>query len=134
MNNEKIQAIGENSSTCANHNHESRLGARVTIAAEALAGLINDSAEFQNYLCHAQALRADTEAQNLLRQLNGYAPEDGSWRSATELQAHLDALPVMQAFRRAETSLFTLIQQVEGTISQSAGFAFADHARSAACG
>ncbi len=105
----------------------------VVEAAEALACLLADTEELQNFVRQARAVRLDVEVNRFLRVINGYPDADVSQPAPVNvLEERLEELPVVQEYRQAERAAHEIFSAVEEAISGVAGFAFAEHARSCA--
>lgn len=103
-------------------------------AAETLASLLVDTVEFQNYLRLERAMHLDEDVQSILARLNGYDGEEVTEASDLKsLEEQLEALVVMREYRQAELAAHKIFAAVEKAISEAAGVAFAEHARSSAC-
>lgn len=103
---------------------------RVMAAAEKLAFLLVETAEYQAFARASHAVQFDQEVSSLVNQLNGCRGE----AEAAETQARLEALPVVQAYRQAEAAIRALLGAVDGAISEAAGVDFAVNAAASACG
>ncbi len=116
----------------------------VVEAAEALACLLADTEELQNFVRQSRAVRLDGEVNAFLRLMNGNPeaeldaeldadlPQPASVEVAATLEERLERLPVVQEYRQAERAARGVFAAVEEAISGAAGFAFAEHARSCA--
>ena len=109
--------------------------ANTTEAAERLAGLLVDTPEFQNFLRLARAINLDQEVRELDRVIHSqemyFDPDPADGPSLEALEAQLEALPLVRAYRQAEQTLSALFSAVNEVVSQAAGVAFAENARCA---
>ncbi|MCE1252488.1 MAG: YlbF family regulator [Anaerolineae bacterium] len=106
-------------------------------AAENLAVLIEQSAEYQEFVRMAQTVNADEDVKRLILEIRSSQMVDGSVDGAgrlDQLQVELEALPVVQTYRRAEGTVKEMLQQVDAIVSQSSGISFAMNARVNSCG
>ncbi len=112
------------------------VAAEVVEAAESLACLLTDRAEFQNFLRLARAVRLDQDVAEILSQMNEYPAPGGDGSAAPDeaLEDRLEALPVVRGYRAAEQSARATFTAVEQAISAAAGVAFAENAKASACG
>ncbi len=112
----------------------------VVKAAEALACLLADTVELQNFVRQARAVRLDDEVNEFLRLMNEYPEAEldaelhqpASLEVAAALEERLEQLPVVREYRQAERAARGVFAAVEEAISGAAGFAFAEQARSCA--
>lgn len=100
---------------------EAVLPREVERAAERLACLLVDTDEFQRFARAGFALRRDSEASDILRQVDGAG-------SRRELSRRLESLPVMVAYRGAEQATQALFSAADAAISAAAGLPFAENA------
>lgn len=111
--------------------------ATVTLAAEKLACLLVDTPEFQTFVQSARTVNLDQQVSELVQAINArrmeYAFRADDSAPVEALHAQLEALPVIQEYRAAESAVRELFNAVDGLISQQAGVEFAVNAR-AACG
>lgn len=111
--------------------------ARVFLALGELAGVIKKQPEYASLVEHYQTMRSDSEAQQMLRELQawqrrGVLPEDEE-----DFQGRLEefyARPSVTDYYTAESALKDLLKQVDTTISDTAGIDFAANARRSCCG
>ena len=101
-----------------------------------LADLLVQSPEYQEFVRLTQALNLDPEVIRLSKEIRNrqmvYAGDGGKTKEA--LQAEMEALPAVQAYRAAETAVRDLFHSVDQVISAAAGVAFAANAKPKACG
>lgn len=103
-------------------------------AAETLACMLLDAAEFQNYVRLERAMHLDEDVMTILARLNGYDEEEVTEASNFKaLEDQLEALPVVREYRQAELAARAIFSAVEEAIIGAAGVAFAEHARPSAC-
>jgi cell fate (sporulation/competence/biofilm development) regulator YlbF (YheA/YmcA/DUF963 family) len=126
-------------SACSINGPGGHLSETAADAAERLGALLSESPTFQQFLRAAGALRMDAEANHLIQQLNeqAYLYDPSATHAAAEaqaLEAQLNALPLVQEYRKAEAAARTLFQMVDAAISTSVGVAFAENAKPSACG
>lgn len=98
---------------------------------DALACLLTDLPEFQNYLRLDRAVRLDAEVSSLRDQLSSAMLP---LQEQDALEKQLDALPLLQEYRRSQQAVREIFAAVDAVISQSAGLSFAENARSAGFG
>jgi cell fate (sporulation/competence/biofilm development) regulator YmcA (YheA/YmcA/DUF963 family) len=111
------------------------VSAEVTQAAEALACLLTDVPEFQDFLRLARTVRLDGEVNEIVARMNGYAGEpEAEQNDEGALEESLEALPVVREYRQSEVATRAVFRAVEEAISKAAGVPFAEHARPKACG
>jgi cell fate (sporulation/competence/biofilm development) regulator YlbF (YheA/YmcA/DUF963 family) len=96
---------------------------RLVQSLESLADAIEGSDEFQAFVCLAQQVNedeavADTLEQIRLRHANYSQSQNG------ELVVALENLPVMRAYRQAETDLRALCAEVDHLVSAEAGMTY----------
>ncbi len=105
----------------------------VVEAAEALACLLADTDELQNFVRQARSVRLDGEVNEFLCLINGYPEADLPQPASVKvLEKRLERLPVVQEYRQAEHAARGVFAAVEEVISGAAGFAFVEQARSCA--
>jgi cell fate (sporulation/competence/biofilm development) regulator YmcA (YheA/YmcA/DUF963 family) len=105
-------------------------------AADRLSTLFVQTPEFQEFTRLAHLINLDPDVKQILleirRQQMLYAePQE---KSAETLQAELESLPAVQAYRSAEAAVKNLIRAVDQTISAAAGVEFAPNALRSGCG
>lgn len=112
---------------------------QISSAAERLANLLVDTPVFQAFVKRSYAVRQDMNVNEILNEMNARAQnfDPSATHAAAEtgsLEAQLEALPVVVAFREAEAAVQELFRMVDDLISESAGgIAFAENAKPAAC-
>jgi len=109
---------------------------QVEDAAGRLACLLAENETFQNFVRLARAVRLDGEVVALVNKINDqvYAnnPFAGDGSQSDELEARLEAMPLIREYRSAESAARELFRAVDQAISGVVGIAFAENARS--CG
>jgi len=105
-------------------------------AAENLACLLIDTAEFQNYIRLARAVNLDPVVSELVEklhvlQMSYFISTDSEGHTIEDLTQSIENLPVMQDYRKAESAVQEMFYSVDQIISQEAGVDFAANARSA---
>lgn len=105
-------------------------------AAEKLACLLVQTTEFQTFMRSAQVVRMDRDVNGLVNRINGYPAfeSDEAPVTAEVLQEQLEGMPVVQSYRRSESTIRAIFGSVDETISTLAGIPFAANAKSAGCG
>ncbi len=108
---------------------------QIQAAAERLACLLTDTAEFQNFVRLARGIRIDQEVSEILFEMDALGEDDHYQKGATRtLQTRLEALPIMRSYRQAEEAARVTFTAVDDIISDAAGLAFAEFAQSSGCG
>lgn len=97
-------------------------------SSDALACLLTDLPEFQNYLRLDRAVRLDETVSSLRAQLSDARL---SLQEQEALEKRLEALPLLQEYRRSQQAVRDAFAAVETVISQAAGLSFAENARPA---
>lgn len=118
------------------------LEAQVSQKAQTLGALLKETVEFQAFLRASQAIETDALVQELLKQIESHRSalqwglgDRASHRAALrKLQAQLEALPSVQAYRQAERAVRDLFHAVDALIGEAAGVEFAVNARRSCCG
>lgn len=116
--------------------------AQVSQRSQRLGALLRETAEFQAFLRASQEIEGDTLIQKLLEQMEshrsalqwGLGDQAGHRAALRKLQAQLEALPSVQAYRQAERAVRDLFHAVDALISEAAGVKFAVNARRSCCG
>jgi cell fate (sporulation/competence/biofilm development) regulator YlbF (YheA/YmcA/DUF963 family) len=109
---------------------------KIGASAGQLAKLLQETAEFQEWLRLARLVNLDPEVSRLVQQIRRResiygGDEEGA--SIEELLAQLEALPAYQAYAKAENLARDLFQSVDQVISAAAGLDFAANARRKGC-
>ncbi len=109
---------------------------QVMAAAEKLASLLAETAEYQAFVRASRAVQFDAEVGSLVSRLNGYPgfDVDESIEPQDVLKERLESLLVVQEYRQAETAIRGLFSAVDSAISASAGVDFVANAAASACG
>jgi cell fate (sporulation/competence/biofilm development) regulator YmcA (YheA/YmcA/DUF963 family) len=101
-----------------------------------LALLLMQTPEYQDFFRLAQSINLDPEVKRISKEIRSrqmvYA--DGEGTTVDTLQAELENLPAVQAYRAAEAAVRDLFHSVDQVISTAAGVAFAANAQPKACG
>ena len=108
-------------------------------AADRLAGLLAQAPEYRELVRLADLIHLDPDVQRVTTEMRARMMglgEVGSQGidSIDDLRDELEALPAVQAFRRAEAAVRALFKAVEQAISAGAGLAFAPNAQRSGCG
>jgi cell fate (sporulation/competence/biofilm development) regulator YlbF (YheA/YmcA/DUF963 family) len=111
-------------------------------AARALGKVLSDIPEYQAFLKALQEVNNNAEVQRLSVKIREHniALQWGKGdllehQAATEtLQAELESLPSLRAYRQAEEAITRLFHAVDEVISQAAGVPFAANAKRSGCG
>lgn len=105
-------------------------------SANRLAALLTQTPEYQEFIRLARLIRLDPDVKRLSIEIRDrqmyYAKPEG--KSVEALEAELEELPAVQAYRKAESAIKTLLQSVDQLISSGAGVAFAANAIKSGCG
>lgn len=110
-------------------------------AAQALGGLLRQAPEYEAFLKALKAVNSDPTVQKLGAQMRAHQNalqwgRDDRGQQATELKRlglEMEALPLVKAYRQAETEVQRLFRAVDEIISQEAGVAFAVNAKRGGC-
>jgi cell fate (sporulation/competence/biofilm development) regulator YlbF (YheA/YmcA/DUF963 family) len=101
-----------------------------------LANLLAQTAEYQEFVLQAQSLDLDPEVKRISKEIRNrqmvYA--EGMGKTIQALQAELETMPAVQAYRTAETAVRDLFHSVDQVISAAAGVDFGANAQPKACG
>jgi cell fate (sporulation/competence/biofilm development) regulator YmcA (YheA/YmcA/DUF963 family) len=118
------------------------LGTKTNQAARAVGELLRHTPEYEAFLKTLKAVNDNPDVQrisnqirihqNALRWFQGDLTEHEA--SLTSLETELEALPVIQDYRRAESSVSRMFAEVDSIISQAAGVPFAANAGRSGCG
>ncbi len=105
-------------------------------SADRLAALIGQTPEYQEFIRLARLIHLDPDVKRLSVEIRNrqmvYADPDGGPFEA--LQAELDSLPAILAYRKAEAAVKHLLHSVDQVISAAAGVDFAQNAVKSGCG
>ena len=113
---------------------------QISGAAERLACILIENPVFQEFVRMSHSVRQDAQVNAILNEMNAraYASDPTATHAAAasgSLEAQLEALPAVVAFRKAEAAAQELFRAVDDVISEAAGgIAFAENAKPAACG
>jgi cell fate (sporulation/competence/biofilm development) regulator YlbF (YheA/YmcA/DUF963 family) len=101
-----------------------------------LAYLLAQAPEYLEFMRLAQTINVDPEVERISKEIRNrqmvYA--EGMGKTIEALQAELETLPAVRAYRTAETAVKELFHSVDQVISAAAGVEFAANAQSKACG
>jgi cell fate (sporulation/competence/biofilm development) regulator YlbF (YheA/YmcA/DUF963 family) len=101
-----------------------------------LASLLLQTREYQEFIRLAQSIDLEPDVKRIALEIRNsqmfYADAEGP--SIEALQAEMEALPAVQAYRKAEAAVKRLFQAVDQVISAAAGVEFAPNALHSACG
>lgn len=110
-------------------------------AARALGNLLAQLPEYRAFLEALKAVNNDPTVQKLSNQMRARQSAIQWGRDVVQnaaelerLQAELEAMPVVQAYRRAEEAARVLFLAVDEIISREAGVDFAANAKRSCCG
>jgi cell fate (sporulation/competence/biofilm development) regulator YlbF (YheA/YmcA/DUF963 family) len=120
----------------------SLIEAQVSQRAQTLGALLRETVEFRAFLQASQGIEENALVQKLLEQIESHRSalqwglgDTAEHRAALrKLQAQLEALPSVQAYRQAERVVRDLFRAVDALISEAAGVDFAVNARRSCCG
>lgn len=120
----------------------SLIEAQVSQRVQTLGAHLRETVEFQAFLRASQEIEGDALVQKLLEQIESHRSalqwglgDAAEHRAALrKLQAQLEALPSVQAYRQAERAVRDLFRAVDALISEAAGVDFAVNARRSCCG
>ena len=96
---------------------------RLVQAVEGLADAIEGSDEFQAFVCLAKDVNEDAQVADMLEQIR-VRHANFSQSQNGELVVALETLPVMVAYRQAETALREMCAQVDRLVSAEAGMTY----------
>lgn len=110
-------------------------------AARALGELLKQLPEYVAFLDALNAVNADPQVQQLSKKMRA-CQSAMQWgrdvvQNAAEmerLEAEIESLPVVQAYRRAEAAVREVFLGVDELISREAGVDFAANAKRSCCG
>ena len=101
-----------------------------------LANLLAQTPEYQEFARLTQSINLDPEVKRISKEIRNrqmvYA--EGMGKTIQALQAELESLPAVQAYRAAETAVRDLFHSVDQVISAAAGVQFGANAQPKACG
>jgi cell fate (sporulation/competence/biofilm development) regulator YmcA (YheA/YmcA/DUF963 family) len=101
-----------------------------------LAYLLSQAPEYQEFVRIAQLINLDPDVKRISREIRNqqmvYASGEG--KTIEALEAELETLPAVQAYRNAEAVVKDLFHSVDQVISAVAGVEFAPNAQPKACG
>ena len=101
-----------------------------------LASLLSQTPEYQEFARLTQSLNLDPEVKRISKEIRNrqmvYA--EGMGKTIQALQAELESLPTVQAYRAAESAVRDLFHSVDRVISAAAGVQFGANAQPKACG
>jgi cell fate (sporulation/competence/biofilm development) regulator YlbF (YheA/YmcA/DUF963 family) len=101
-----------------------------------LAALLAQTPEYQEFARQTQAIELDAEVRRVSKEIRNrqmvYA--EGMGKTLEALQAELESLPAVRAYRTAESALKDLFHSVDQVISGAAGVPFGANAQPRACG
>lgn len=130
-----------------NPNESSAVGSEKMVdvfqAGRALGEVLVETPIYQEFLNTLRAINEDPQIQQIAIQMRNHQRAlqmggDGRDHQAelARLQAELDALPIVQQYRKTELQTLTLFRAVDDVISQAIGFPFAHnaHRNSCSCG
>ncbi|HNT53429.1 MAG TPA: YlbF family regulator [Anaerolineaceae bacterium] len=104
--------------------------------AERLAVLLKQTEEYQEFVRLASLVNLDPDVRRILLELRQqqmmYA--NPTRDTIESLQAELETLPAVQAYRAAEAAVKTLFHSVDRAIGAAAGVEFAPNALRSGCG
>jgi cell fate (sporulation/competence/biofilm development) regulator YlbF (YheA/YmcA/DUF963 family) len=104
--------------------------------ADQLAVLLARTPEYQEFVRLAQLIHLDPNVKRISMEIRKsqmfYAVTEG--KISPDLEAELDTLPAIQAYRKAERAVKELFHAVDWMISDSAGMEFASNAIHSGCG
>ncbi len=110
-------------------------------AARALGALLAQLPEYQAFLEAIRAVNNDATVQKLSSQMRACQSAIQWGRDVVQnaaemerLQAELESLPLVQAYRRAEEAARAIFLAVDEIISREAGVDFAANAKRSCCG
>ncbi len=105
-------------------------------SADRLAELLAQTPEYQELIRLARLIQLDPDVKRLTLELRKhqmhYADPQGA--SLEALEAELEALPAVQAYRTAEEAVKAVFRAVDRLISAGTGVAFAPNAVKSGCG
>lgn len=109
-------------------------------AGRALGEVLVETPIYQEFLSALKAINNDPQIQQIATQMRSHQRalqmgEDGRDHQAelARLQAELEALPIVQHYRKTEMETLTLFRAVDDLISREIGFPFAHNAHRSGC-
>ncbi len=129
-------------------NHEQKIDGEegtmdVFQAGSALGEVLVESPIYQDFLRALKAINSDSQIQEIAMQMRSHQTalqmtgEGGEHQAELmRLQGELEALPIVQHYRKTELETLSLFHAVDELISQALGFPFARnaHRNSCSCG
>ncbi|MCX8063271.1 MAG: YlbF family regulator [Anaerolineales bacterium] len=127
-----------------NPNEQTAVGSEGTIdvfqAGRVLGEILVGTPAYQDFINALRAINEDPQIQQIATQMRSHQRAlqlggDGRDHQAelARLQAELDALPIVQHYRKTELEALTLFRAVDDFISQAIGFPFARNAHRSSC-
>ncbi len=107
---------------------------RVSDSARRLGKLLEQTPQYARFVECSQAVSLDEQVVALTRQIRARRSFYMRADDGRDLQGEMEALPVMRAFRHAESDLRGLLDAVDQFVSQSAGVPFAANIPESGCG
>jgi cell fate (sporulation/competence/biofilm development) regulator YlbF (YheA/YmcA/DUF963 family) len=101
---------------------------RIKAASLILAEMLENSNEFSEFVRLGEAVNSDLDVYALVQEIRSRRESFGQAESAG-LEAKLESLPVMAAYRASERALRALFAEVDAEISLAAGLGFCEHVR-----
>ncbi len=110
-------------------------------AARALGDLLAQTPEYRAFIAAFQAVNNDPTVRQLASRMRACQTAIEVGRNVGQniaelerLEAELESIPVVQAYRRAEEATRAIFRAVDDIISREAGVDFAAHAKRSCCG
>jgi cell fate (sporulation/competence/biofilm development) regulator YlbF (YheA/YmcA/DUF963 family) len=105
-------------------------------SADELASLLAQAPEYQEFIRLAQLINLDPDVKRISMEIRNRQMfyVDAEDKSVEALQAELETLPAVQAYRKVEAAVKDLFHSVDQAISEAAGVEFAPNALPRACG
>jgi len=105
-------------------------------SADELASLLAQAPEYQEFIRLAQLINLDPDVKRISMEIRNHQMfyVDAEDKSVEALQAELETLPAVQAYRKVEAAVKDLFHSVDQAISAAAGVEFAPNALPSACG
>lgn len=105
-------------------------------SADELALLLAQAPEYQEYIRLSQLIHLDPDVKRISMKIRSRQMfyGGGEDQSVEALQAEIETLPAVQAYRKVEDSVKDLFRAVDQVISAAAGVEFAPNALPRACG
>ena len=98
---------------------------------EQLANLLAQTPEYQEFVLQTQSIDLDPEVKRVSKEIRNrqmvYA--EGMGKTIVTLQAELESLPAVRAYRTAESAVKDLFHSVDQVISTAAGITFGANAQ-----